>query len=94
MQPGQEVACGFFVACRDTSIMLDGIEETLDKITLGVECEVAGSFDFSVGFWRDDRLDGTYLKAGDEAVGIISLVAEQGFGLDLGRPRPCSGSPA
>ena len=25
-----------------------------------------------------------HLKAGDEAVGIISLVAEKGFGLDLG----------
>jgi hypothetical protein len=28
-----------------------------------------------------------HLKAGDEAVGIISLVAEKGFGLDLGRQR-------
>jgi hypothetical protein len=48
MQPGKEVASCFFVACRDTSIMLDGIEEPLDEIALGVECEVAGSFDPAV----------------------------------------------
>ena len=50
MQPGQEVAGGFLVACRDTSIMLDGIEEPLDEITLGVEGEVAGSFDLRFDF--------------------------------------------
>jgi len=48
MQPGQEVARGFLVACRDTPIMLDGIEEPLDEIALGVEGEVAGSFDLAV----------------------------------------------
>ncbi len=48
MQPGKEVARGFLVACRDASIVLDGIEESLDEIALGVECEVAGSFDLAV----------------------------------------------
>ncbi len=48
MEPGKEVARGLFVACRDTSIMLDGIEESLDEISLGIECEVAVPFDLAV----------------------------------------------
>jgi len=47
MQPGEEVARGFLVVCRDTSVMLDGIQESLDEIALGVECEVAGPFDLA-----------------------------------------------
>ena len=47
MQSGKEVARGLFVACRDTSIMLDSIEESLDEITLGVECEVTSPFDLA-----------------------------------------------
>ena len=47
MLSGKEVARGRVVSCCDTSIMLDGIEETFDKIALGVECEVAGSFDLA-----------------------------------------------
>jgi hypothetical protein len=35
IQSGEEVARSVFVACRDSPIMLDGIEELLDKITLG-----------------------------------------------------------
>ena len=34
MQSGKEVARGLFVACCDTSIVLDGIEESLDEIAL------------------------------------------------------------
>lgn len=48
MKPGKEVSRGLFVACRDTAIMLDGIEESLDEISLGIECEVAVAFDLAV----------------------------------------------
>ena len=34
MQSGKEVVRGLFVACCDTSIVLDGIEESLDEIAL------------------------------------------------------------
>ena len=75
MQSDKEVARGLFVACRDTSIMLAGIEEPLDEISLGIGCEVAGPSDLAVcGFGSAD------FKAVDEAVGIISPVAEKGFG--------------
>ncbi len=48
MESGKEVARGLFVACRDTSIMLDGVEESLDEIAFGVKCEVAVPFDLAV----------------------------------------------
>ena len=48
MQPGKEVSGGLFVACRDTPIMLDCIEESLDEISLGIECEAAVPFDLAV----------------------------------------------
>jgi hypothetical protein len=48
MQTGKEVSGGLFVACRDSPIMLDGIEESLDEISLGIECEVAVPFDLAV----------------------------------------------
>jgi hypothetical protein len=38
MEPGREVSGGLFVACRDTPIMLDGIEDSLDEI-FGIERE-------------------------------------------------------
>ncbi len=44
---GEIVPGGLFVACCDTSIMFDGIEESLDEIALRVECEVAGPFDLA-----------------------------------------------
>ena len=87
MQSSKEVAGGFFVACGDSSVMLDGVELSLDEIALGVECEVAGPFDLSGRSWRYHSLDGAYFKAVDEAVGIIALVGEQDSRLDLGRQR-------
>jgi hypothetical protein len=48
MQSCEEVARGFFVACRNTSIELDAIEKTLDATALSIECEVAGSLSYSV----------------------------------------------
>ena len=46
LQSDKEVARGLVVACRDTLIMLEGIEP-LDEIALGVECQVASSFDLA-----------------------------------------------
>lgn len=50
MQSCEEVSRGFFVACRNTSIVLDAIEEALDEIALGIECEVAGSLNLRFDF--------------------------------------------
>ena len=87
MKAGEKVAGGFLVAGCDGPEMLDGIEEALDEIALGVKREVAVAFDLAVGFWRDDRGDGAYFQARDEAAGVITLVGEKGSGLDFGGQR-------
>lgn len=84
VEAGEEVPGGLLVTGGDAAKMLDGIEEPLDEIAFAVEREVAGTFDFAVRFRRDDRLDGAPFEAGDEAVGVITFVAEKGSGLDLG----------
>src|SRR5258708_38705516 len=81
MQAGEEVAGGLFVAGRDASELFDELKETLDEVAFGVEGEVAIASDLAVRLWRDDRLDGSHFEALDEGVGVIALVAEEGFGL-------------
>ena len=86
MQSGEEIARGFFVAGRDASSELfDELKETLDEVGLGVEGEVAIASDLAVRLWRDDRLDGSQFEALDEGVGVVALVAEEGFGLRFSR---------
>ena len=79
MQAGEEVARGFFVAGRDASELFDELKETLDEVALGIESEVAIASDLAVRLWRDDRLDGSHFEALDEGVGVVALVAEEGF---------------
>lgn len=62
--------------------MLDDAEASLDEVSLAVECEVAIAFDVAISLRRDDDLDETCRQAINEAVGVITLVAEQGFRLD------------
>jgi len=89
MQTGEVIACGFFVAGGDTTKMLDGIEEPFNEIALAVYREVAVAFDLPVRFRRDHRLDGPHLKALDEGVAVISLVAKHCSGLNLSREGFC-----
>ena len=87
MEACEEVAGGLFVTCGDGPEVFDGIEEALDEIAFGVECEVAVALGLAIGFWRDDRFDGAHFKAFDEAVGVISLVGDHGPGFNLSRQR-------
>ena len=48
MQSGEIVAGGLFVTGGDRPKMLDCIEEPLDEVTLGVECEIAIAFDLAI----------------------------------------------
>ena len=85
MQAGEEIARGFFVAGRDASELFEELKETLDEVAFGVESEVAIASDLAVRFWRDDRLDGSHFEALDEGIGVVALVAEEGFGLHFSR---------
>jgi hypothetical protein len=81
MEAGEEIARGFFVAGCDASELFDELKETLDEVALGVKGEVAIASDLAVRLWRDDRLDRSHFEALDEGAGVITLVAEEGFGL-------------
>lgn len=83
VETGEVIACGFFITGGDATKILDGIEEAFDEIAFAVECKVAVALDLAVCFWRDHRLDGTHLKALDEGVTVISLVAKHCIGLHL-----------
>ena len=85
MEAGEEVARGFFVSGRDASELFDELKETLDEVALGVEGEVAIASDLAVRLWRNDRLYGSHFEALDEGVGVVTLVAEEGFGLRFSR---------
>ena len=85
MEAGEEIARSFFVAGGDASELFDELKETLDEVAFGVEGEVAIASDLAVRLWRDDRLDSAYFEAVDEGVGVVALVAEEGFGLHLRR---------
>jgi hypothetical protein len=87
VQGCEEIAGGFLISRRDASELFDVLEEALDQIALGIEREIAGSFDFAVLFGRDDGFDVSRLKARDKGVCVVALVAEEGFGLDFGGQR-------
>lgn len=87
MNSGEEVPRGFLVTGCDAPEVFDGVEEPLDEVAFGVEREVARSLNLAVGLGRNDRDDVAYLEAGDEAVGVVSLVGDHGVRLDLGGKR-------
>ena len=89
VKSGEIVAGGLFITCGDAAKVLDDIEEPLDEIALAVEGKIAVSFDLAVRFQRDHRFDGAHFQALNEAVAVVSLVAEECCGLDLSRKSFC-----
>ena len=81
------VSCGLFITGGDAAKVLDGIEEPLDEIALAVEREIAVAFDPAVRFRRDHGFDGTHFQNLDEAVAVVTLVAEERCRLDLSHKR-------
>ncbi len=84
MKAGEEVAGGFFVACRDAAKLLDILKETLDQVAFGIEGVVALAFGFAIGLGRNDRFDLSAFEAGDETVGVVAFVSEDRIWFHLG----------
>ena len=63
--------------------MLELIEEALDEVAFAIECEIACPLDLAIGLGRDDGSDPPAGEDGDEGIGIVALVANQGFGLGV-----------
>ena len=82
MQACGEIARGFLVACGDASEVFDELEESFDQIALPVKRVIAIAFVLAIRLWRDDRLDRARPEAGNEDVGVVALVGEDGFRLE------------
>ena len=63
--------------------MLEVSKEPLDEIALTVQCEVGFALHFAICLGRDDGLDAPFLERRDQRVGVIALVGEERFRLDL-----------
>ena len=63
--------------------MFDELEKSFDQIALPVKREIAIAFVLAIRLWRDDRLDRARPEAGNVGVGVVALVGEDGFWLDL-----------
>jgi hypothetical protein len=87
VKAGEEVSGGFLVARGYSTELFDKLEETLDKIALTVEREIAVAFGFSVCLGRNDRRYLAHREARDQAVGVIAFVSENGLGFYLGQER-------
>jgi hypothetical protein len=83
LQTRGEIAGGFLVTCGDTSELFDELEETFDQIALAIKGEIAIAFVLAIRLWRNDRLDRARPEAGNVGIGVVALVGQDGFRLDL-----------
>src|SRR5271166_4474123 len=80
---GKESVCELIVAGGESAVLLELVEEALDEIALTVEGEIGFARLAAIGFRGDDGRDATLLERLDQRVGVIALIGENGFGLDL-----------
>jgi hypothetical protein len=80
---GEKISGKFVVACGDCAKVFEFVEEALDEVAFSVKREVSLSWREPVRFGRNDRRDSTLLEGGDQGVGVIGLVGEKGFRVDL-----------
>jgi len=73
---GEEVACGFVIASRDASTLLEPPEQTLDVIAFAVEFFVVGALNFAVALGRNDRLAALVADRLQHLVAVVALVGD------------------
>jgi len=69
----------FFVPCGDAAPPLDGMKEALDEVALFVEFLVIAPLCSSRFVRRYDGLDAPLLEFGDNPIGVVGLVGENGL---------------
>src|SRR5260221_11952928 len=87
MEAREEIAGGFFVACRYATKLFDILKETIDQVSLCIQGVVAFALGFAIGLGRNDRFDLSTFEAGDEAIGVITFVSQHSLRLHLGDER-------
>ena len=63
---------------------LEFVEEALDEIALAVKSEVARPRRFAIGLWGNHRSDVSLGQRIEQRIGVIGLVADQGFWIGFG----------
>ena len=71
------------IARCDRAVLLEPVEEPLDEIALTVEGEIGFARLAAIGFRRDDGRDAPLLERLDQRVGVVALIGQERFGLDL-----------
>lgn len=77
----------FVIASCDGPEAFEFAEEAFDKVPLSIEGEVGFAFYEAVGFGRNDGGDFAFDQDFNQGIGIVSLVCEEGFGVDLLKQR-------
>jgi hypothetical protein len=86
---GEEVSRELIIARCNRSEVFECIEEPFDEIALAIEHKIAMPLDKAIGLGRDDRLDPPLLQGQDQAIGVISLVGEEGLRFDALQEKLC-----
>ncbi len=79
----EECAGKFVIAGCDGPEAFEFAEKAFDKVPLSIEGEVGLAFYESVGLGRNDGGNSSPDQDSDQGIGIVSLVCEEGFGIDL-----------
>lgn len=62
--------------------MLEFVEEALNAVSLLVEIDIVGTLDLAVPFGRDNNFGAGFVDAINKVVGVVSLVADGGIGVE------------
>lgn len=75
------------IAGCDGAEAFEFAEEAFDKVPLSIEGEVGLAFYETVGLGRNDGGDSAFDQDFNQGIGIVSLVCEEGFRIDLLKQR-------
>ena len=79
MQEGEEVAGGFFMACRDAAALLEPSEQPFDAIAFPRQFLVVGSLNFAIALGRDHGLASLIADPLKHPVAVVALVGNHVF---------------
>ena len=64
------------LARRNSAEVLNLVEETLDEISLAVECKITFTLVLAVGLGRNDRSRPLLREFVDESIGVVGLIGD------------------
>ncbi len=70
--------------------VLEFVEEAFDEVAFAIEREVAIARGLAIGLWGNHWGDAPFGEHVDQRISVISLVADQGLGVDTVNQRFCA----